>query len=355
MKLPKFKIPTCPFCGRPIEKPKLLPIGFSDFEAGVCECGSVYVCDVTGKNRGAAFVEALVIACGGNWDLAWELSPDEDYKEIWVENYDLENHRVIELPAGEKKRLRSALCFIKLARDLEELRDPELKKSLKKKEVPEIPPKKKRLRRQEIEALVKEGNLQELISYHLGEPLNLHTFQKLLYHPDPLLRKKAGVYLGMVAKALVDVYPEKVLDLIKRLIYAAADSAASPWGAIEAVGEILRNTGDRYALFVNNLFAFLPYPEYTLYVLYAFYRISELYPELIKRGPYLRLLKLLEKEITPEAKALIYLIFKNLKAKEILSYLSEDGQGQIFNYQKMMYEEFDLKELAEKVKEELSK
>jgi len=79
------KIPTCPFCGRPIAKPTYLPIGFSDLEAGICECGSVYVCDVTGHNRGAAFVEALLIACAGDWDLAWDLSPDEDYKEIWVE------------------------------------------------------------------------------------------------------------------------------------------------------------------------------------------------------------------------------------------------------------------------------
>ncbi len=353
MRFPKFKVPTCPFCGRPIEKPKLLSIGYSDFEAGVCECGSVYVCDVTGKNRGAAFVEALVIACGGNWDLAWDLSPEEDYQEIWVENYDFENHRIIELPAGDKKRLRSALCFIKVARDIEEIREPGLKKALKREKKVNIPPKKKRLKRQEIEKLISEGNLQELISYHLGEPLNLHTFQKLLYHPDPLIRKRAGVYLGLVAKALSDVYPEKVLDLIKRLIYAAADSAASPWGAIEAVGEILRNTGDRYALFINNLFAFLPYPEYTLYVLYAFYRISEIYPELLKKGPYLKLLKFLEKGVAPEAEALIYLIFKNLKAKEVLPYLSGEGSGRIFNYQKMDYEDIELKELAEKVREEL--
>jgi len=41
-----YNPPTCPFCGRVIAKPTYLPIGFSDLEAGICECGSVYVCDV---------------------------------------------------------------------------------------------------------------------------------------------------------------------------------------------------------------------------------------------------------------------------------------------------------------------
>jgi len=353
MRLPKIKLPTCPFCGRPIEKPKSLPIGYSDFEGGVCECGSVYVCDVTGKNRGAAFVEALLIACGGNWDLAWDLSPEEDYVDIWIEDYDYQSHKIVEWHPTNY-RPKGVLCFIKLSRDIEELREAGLKKALKKESKHKLPPKKKKLKRQEIELLIKEEKFEELLSYHLGEPINFYIFQKVLYSPDEVLRKKAGVYLGLIAKELMDVYPEKILDLIKRLLYASADSAASPWGAIEAVGEILRNTEDRYSIFIKNLFAFLSYPEYLLPVLYALYRISETNPKLIKSVPYLKLIEILQTHPNPEVKALICFILKNIKAREILSYLPTTGSAQIFDYKKMDYQTIALDKLTETIKKELS-
>jgi hypothetical protein len=131
-----YNPPTCPFCGRVIVKPTYLPIGFSDLEAGICECGSIYVCDVTGFNRGAAFVEALFIACAGDWDLAWNLEYDEDYKEIWIENYDLPSHSI--MPSSEKKR--GALCFLKLSEEIREAKELKLKKLLDKsnQEIPKV-------------------------------------------------------------------------------------------------------------------------------------------------------------------------------------------------------------------------
>jgi hypothetical protein len=345
-----YNPPTCPFCGRVIAKPTYLPIGFSDLEAGICECGSIYVCDVTGFNRGAAFVEALFIACAGDWDLAWNLEYDEDYKEIWIENYDLPSHSI--MPSSEKKR--GALCFLKLSEEIREAKELKLKKLLDKsnQEIPKV--EKRKLSKNEIKDLIENGKTSLLIAYHIAEPLNLNIFQKLLYYPEITFRKRAIVVLGEVAKVLVNIYPEKVLELLKRLIYASADSAASAWGSLEAVGEIIGNTEDRFSIFVKNLLAFMNYPEYRPHVLYALYRIAEKNPQILKQHSYLKLLNYLEGS-PPEIQGLILKIFEKLNAKEILPYLNildPEKDFEFFNYETFSLERVFLKELIENLKKE---
>ena len=342
----KGKVPTCPFCGRPIEKPRYLAIGFSDLEAGVCECGSVYVCDVTGHNRGTAFVEALVIACAGDWDLAWDLIPDEDYKEIWVENYDLETHQILPVPPYGRRKLSSALCFIKLADDIRELKESKLKDMISPKKVDVSLPKveKRKLNKKELEKLIASGEKELVTAYAVAEPLNLNVFQKLLYHPDPVFRKKVVITLGDVVEKVVKFHPQKVLELIKRLIYAAADSAASPWGALEAVGEIIARTGDRYSVFLRNLFAFLPLPEYRVYLLYAFLRIATLNPEVLKQSSYLSLVKLIKDE-DPQIKGLAIMVLKLLNPgilKENLNDVDPEEKFKFFDYELGEFKEITL-------------
>ncbi len=352
MKIPKFKIPTCPFCGRPIKKPEYLPVGFSDFEAGICECGSVYVCDVTGHNRGAAFAEALLIACAGDWDLAWDLEPEKDYKEVWIENYDLSTHSIIQEKESLGRAVKGVLCFLKLHQELQELKERTLKdllKTVSKIEIPKV--EKRKLTKKEIKNLIEKNEISKFLAYCVVEPINLNISQKLLYSPDPILRKKTAVALGEVCKKLCDIYPEKIIDFIKRLIYASADSASSAWGALEAVGEIIRNTGNRYSLFIKNLFGFLKFPEFRLSTLYALYRISEKNPEVLKKEKYLKLLNLMENG-SPELQGLILLIFKNLKDFGIKSYFSKinpQDSFEFFNYKNFKYEKIFLKDIIKKI------
>lgn len=352
MKIPK--VPTCPFCGNLIAKPTYLPIGVSDFEAGACECGSVYVCDVTGHNRGAAFAEALLIACAGDWNLAWELVPEEDYYEIWIENYDLSTHKILSESFYEGRKITGVLCFIKLNKEIEELKKESREKFLSKKEKNKnFLVEKRKLSKKEMEKFIEEFNYSELIAYHLKEPLNLNILQRFLYHPDPVFRKKTILILGKIAEKMVEIYPEKILDLIKRLIYASADSASSAWGAIEAVGEIISNTRERFEIFVKNLLAFLDLEEWRLLVLYALLRIAQNNPQILKKERYLKLLKYLKKEESSEVKALILLIFYYLKAREILSYLSfveDEEKAEIFNYKTLSFEKISLKTLVNQIK-----
>ncbi len=312
------KPPLCPFCGQLIERPRLLPIGLSEYEAGECSCGAVYVCDPTGFSRGAVFLEAIVLACKGDWNLALDLIPDEDYREIWLENYDPETHTIPGEPIFEGRKIRSALCFIKLAEDLQELSGNRHHKPQTLTQSKETTTPSKRLTRNEAEELLKKDQLQELIELVVSNPSNLQVLQKLLYHPDEALRKKAIYCLGQVGKNLANTKPHKISELLKKLIYASTDSASSPWGALEAVGELIAETGERFSIYVKNLFAFLKYPEYIPYVLPALERIAMKNPSAFKKGPFLRLLDLFPR-LSSQEQAMVIRIFTWIRGKELLS------------------------------------
>ncbi len=321
----KAKPATCPFCGRLIAPPENLGFQFADFDAGFCECGAVYVSDVTGHNQGAAFMEALILACGGNWELAWELTPEEDYEEFVLEHYDQKSHQIIQ-ETGERSPYRGVLYFLRLAEDLRGLSAEKIAKlKAERRRREDGPPhgfKPKRFRRPEAERLLQAGKTQELLLHSRYEPLNLRTFQKLLYHADPLLRWKAVLLLGQATKEVIKTRPEMIADLVKRLIYASADSAASAWGALETVGEIIRYHPERFGLFVKNLFAFLKYPEFRPAALWALARIGEKEPSLIRREPALLLLRFLEDE-NPQSRAMAVFACGAIGLKEAIPKLKE--------------------------------
>ena len=105
--------PKCPFCGRLFESPCDIKGELGNiFTGGKCVCGAVYVFDRSGHNLGETYVDGLVFACNGDWETAWTLTPDVDYR---VESfyYDRENHQLIE---GSKRggRPMENLLFIAL-------------------------------------------------------------------------------------------------------------------------------------------------------------------------------------------------------------------------------------------------
>ena len=91
-------ISLCPFCGEDVDAPiEQVKRKMDEFTAGTCQCGAVYTCDPTGFNVGAAMVECMVRACEDNWDLAWELTPDDDYISGRLDKYDEQTHQIVEL------------------------------------------------------------------------------------------------------------------------------------------------------------------------------------------------------------------------------------------------------------------
>ncbi|AEH44044.1 heat repeat-containing PBS lyase [Thermodesulfatator indicus DSM 15286] len=347
----KAKPVLCPFCGHPVAPPQNLGFQFSDFDAGFCDCGAVYVSDVTGHNRGAAFVEALLLACGGNWDLAWELEPEADYQEQVVEHYDQKSHQVFGDPS-DRVNVKGVLIFLRLSdelRDLSAEKIAEIKASRRTKESPPPGFKPKRLRRQEIEKLLHENREKEIVYHCRFLPVNLSTLRKVLYSADPLLRWRAVVTMGEAAQAVLKTRPDITADLIKRLIYSSADSAASAWGALETVGEIIRREPGRFSLFVKNLLAFLKYPEFRSGALWALYRIAQGKPSLIKNERYWIILDLL-KDQEPIVRALATMVCQYARIIEALpalkNLLEDQDIVEIFNPEEKNFKKVTVGALA---------
>ena len=119
------KSPWCPFCGQKVGRATEAPTRkMTEFPVGSCQCGAVYTCDPTGHNIGAAMVETLVYACGDNWDLAWELMPEDDYLTGRVENYDEVTHQVVDIKNIDGRPVRGVLYFVRLHTEMSELVRP---------------------------------------------------------------------------------------------------------------------------------------------------------------------------------------------------------------------------------------
>jgi len=90
----RLRPPICPFCRQRIEPPKELDGLWFEFDGGSCPCGAHFALDPTARNGGAVLLQAVVQACGGDWDQAITLSPEVDYEEGFLGSYSALNHRV---------------------------------------------------------------------------------------------------------------------------------------------------------------------------------------------------------------------------------------------------------------------
>jgi len=91
--------PLCPFCRREIPRPQELDGLWFEFDGGLCRCGAHFAVDPTARNGGAVLMQVLVQSCGGDWDAALELGPD-DYRVGYIHKYDSFHHRVGGLAFG---------------------------------------------------------------------------------------------------------------------------------------------------------------------------------------------------------------------------------------------------------------
>ena len=321
--------PVCPFCDSPIDRPKEVePRRLGDFNYGACECGAVYVHDVTGHNLGAGWVETLGFACNDDWDLAWSLAPGEDYEEAILENYDIESHLI--QPTGrtkDEKVVRAALVFIRMAKDIREVTHRGVKERLELLSEPWISQEERdkayferrsrRYSKQQVKALVQSGEIEKIRVMALEDPLVLRKIQRLLYSTDEMLMWKAITTLGAVAGALATERPVLVGDLVRRLLLASGDSAATNWGSIETIGEIIRAQPKIYGSFVRHILGFINDPPSCPAVLWAIGRIGELHPRVVRASAFFALFGLLN-DSGPKIRGHAVWAFGRMKAREPL-------------------------------------
>ena len=91
----RTKPARCPFCRAELPPPAEVPGGeWHDFAGGACRCGAVFAHDPTARNGGAVFLQALLMAGGGDMDRAMGMAEGEDYECGYVYKYNVTIHRL---------------------------------------------------------------------------------------------------------------------------------------------------------------------------------------------------------------------------------------------------------------------
>ena len=303
--------PWCPFCGMDVGRPtEGTQRKMREFPVGRCECGAVYVSEATGHNIGAAMVECLVNACGDNWDLAWELVPEDDYLTGTIENYDEVTHQVVAKRNLDGRAVRGVLFFVRLHKEMAEVAERFAAKQAAalEGETPvaasaesgvqlEPAPDPKRVRRRAdkrtVAQMAQEGDIDGLVRLCLDDHKVLRFLQRLLYDPDPASRYRIAWLLGQVSGRVAGREPGPVADLLHRLFEACADSAATSWGMVEAIGAIIAARPDIYGAFTRHLFNYMGDPGTREAVLWGLGEIAAVRPQLVRQTPFYSLFPVL--------------------------------------------------------------
>ncbi len=342
--------PWCPFCGHDVGRPtELAQRKMTEFPVGNCECGAVYVCDATGHNVGSAMVECLVYACGDVWDLAWELMPEDDYITDRVENYDEITNRVVAKQNIDGRAVRGLLYFVRLHKDIAEIAQRFRKKQeleVRQHEdprrgvvIPEVEPEadqsipKRRTSKKEVKKLAALGDIDTLVRLSLDDKRTLRYLQRLLYQPDAAGRYWIAWIIGQVCARVATREPGLVADLLQRLFEACNDSAAMPWGMVEAIGSIIGGRPDIYGAFTRYILNFLGDSATREAGISGLCEIAYSRPDLIRKTPFYSILHFLEHE-TPVVRALMVRLLGRIKASEstfqIMALQNDDSEVIIY-------------------------
>lgn len=295
-----LKKPACPFCGLDVDRPKELDIRRQgEMPVGSCTCGAVYAYDVTGHSLGAAFVEALVFACNMDWDLAWQLSPGEDYLEKLVENYDIDSHLIVPSGSHQGRRVSGGLYFIRMHNEILEATREGVEKKLDRAvpvsvsvQKPAGLPAEKALTRKNIEELVRAYQVETLVRAAGQDKRMVRELQRLLYSSEELVRYRTAEILGKSSAIIARNDPGTVSNLMQRLLNTIANPGASSWGAIDTIGEIIASTPALFAGYLPTLYQFLEDDMLRPRILRAIGKAAEARPDLL-RGAIFRLLPFL--------------------------------------------------------------
>jgi hypothetical protein len=329
--------PWCPFCGMDVGRPtEAAQRKMTEFPVGRCECGAVYTCDATGHNIGAAMVECLVNACNDEWDLAWELIPEDDYLTGRVEDYDIVTHQICPKRNLDGRAVRGVLYFVRLHKDMAEIAARfELKKEQDSQVlpsaqgesaapasvIPEVEPdrdpkrRKKRASKVMVKKLVEAGDIDGLVDLCFDDIRTLRFMQRLLYEPYPAKRYKTAWIIGQVSARLATREPGPVADMLHRLFESSSDSASMPWGMAETIGAVIAARPDIYGAFTRHLLNFMGDDATQEAALWGLGEIALTRPDLIRKTPFYSTFHFLEHE-NPVLRGLMARLLGRIKANE---------------------------------------
>lgn len=335
------EVAACPFCGLPIERPRLIEDGtLREMPIGCCAgCGAVYACDVTGLNMGEAFSEALVFACDMDWELAWDLLPMTDYMYMIIEAYDLETNQIYPEKILAARMVKGVLVFIRMFAEVREIKGEGVAKRFAQStavplrefapsepEAAEGEPARK-LSKKEVEQHIRDYRLAPIAASARLDRKTGRYVQRLLYSTDECLRLRAAEALGMVAAALAPTNPTAVIAILRGLFTPFETTSSSVWGSIDAIGEIMAAKPGLFGGYLPRLFPLLEDDDLKPVVARALARIAQARPDLAGKAAK-RVRPLLDSP-DPETRGNAVRLFAFLGARgtrERLAELQEDRE-----------------------------
>ncbi len=355
--------PWCPFCGQKVGRASdAIERKMHEFKVGRCGCGAVYSCDPTGHNIGAAIVETLVLACDNNWDFAWDLLPEEDYLTGRVEDYDEVTHQVINTKNMDGRPVRGVLYFVRLHTAISEIsqrvKDKKMTQANQLNAGAEVPvlakepspdPKRKRVKatKQDVKRYTELGDIDALVSLCFDDKKTLRLMQRLLYEPDEAQRVRIAWVIGQVCSRVASLQPGQVSELLHRLFEACSDSAASPWGMVETLGEVIGGRPDIFGAFTRHLLNYMGDSSTQLQVIWALSKIARVRPDLIRATPFYKLFHFLAHP-DPAMRGQVARLLGRIRATEVASQIVPliDDTAELMIWEDAKYNHYTVSTLA---------
>jgi len=332
--------PWCPFCGQKVGRATdAIERKMHEFKVGRCECGAVYSCDPTGHNIGAAMVETLVLACDNNWDFAWDLLPEDDYLTGRIEDYDELTHQVINTKNIDGRPVRGVLYFVRLHTAITEISKRVMEKKVAQADQvnagaepipmsvePAPDPRRKKIKgtKQDVKRYVDLGDIDALVALCFDDKKTLRLLQRLLYEPDEQQRRRIAWIIGQVCSRVASREPGQVSELLHRLFEACSDSAATPWGMVETLGEIIAGRPDIFGAFTRHLLNYMGDSSTQIQVVWALSKIARVRPDLIRATPFYNLFHFLNHP-EPAMRGQVALLLGRIRATEAVLQLMALG------------------------------
>jgi hypothetical protein len=182
---------------------------------------------------------------------------------------------------------------------------------------PALDPKRKKVKvkKNMVNEARDNHDIDTLVSYCYDDKKTLRLLQRLLYDVDEARRWETAWVIGQVCARVADKEPGQVSDLLHRLFEACSDSAASPWGMIETLSEVIAARPDIFGAFSRHLLNYMGDESTQMQVVWGLSKIAEKRPDLIRDTPFFNLFHFLTHP-KPEMRGIVAQLLGRIRATE---------------------------------------